>query len=155
MKTLIVKILGIAILSFIVFNILLYAAVVVANNCIAWDIENDLRKIELPEQTEFVEAVSRAGKIYGNGNGMQYFGAILVTSDLTEEELKEYYKSFNKDIEVERQEDEIIFSDNSYKFDKFDSDKTNYKISLWRYNYSYGETASFINYLLDTDIRAH
>ena len=59
-------------------------------------IEQQLIALELPENTELSDSISIAAKIFGNGNGMQYFGAILVTSDLSEDELKEYYAQFDE-----------------------------------------------------------
>ena len=61
------------------------------NNGSAKDVEKSLTDIALPEDTELVESISEAGKLVGNGNGMQYFGAILVKSELSEEELNAYY----------------------------------------------------------------
>lgn len=61
------------------------------NNYSAKDVEKSLTDIALPEDTELVESISEAGKLVGNGNGMQYFGAILVKSELSEEELNAYY----------------------------------------------------------------
>ena len=49
--------------------------------------EKELCETPLPEKTELIESISRAGKLTGNGNGMQYFGAILIRSDLSLEEL--------------------------------------------------------------------
>lgn len=37
-----------------------------------------------------IESLSQAGKLTGNGNGMQYFGAILIRSELSLEELETY-----------------------------------------------------------------
>ena len=82
----------------ILLPILLYTGIVIANNCIADSIEKDLRAIELPENTRLVESVSIAGKMFGNGNGMQYIGVILVESDMSPEELEEYYMTHGKSV---------------------------------------------------------
>ena len=66
---------------------------VVNNNC-AYKVEKKLCEKELPERTEFIESISKAGKLSGNGNGMQYFGAILIKSELTLEELKSFYSKY-------------------------------------------------------------
>ena len=50
-------------------------------------IEKDLVSYELPTNTKLVDSISVAGKLAGNGNGMQYMGSVLVVSDLSEEEL--------------------------------------------------------------------
>ena len=57
------------------------------NNHTAYKVEKALCEIPLPEETELIESLSQAGKLMGNGNGMQYFGAILIRSDLSLEEL--------------------------------------------------------------------
>ena len=61
------------------------------NNHTAYKVEKKLCETPLPEKTELIESISRAGKLTGNGNGMQYFGAILIRSDLSLEELDAYY----------------------------------------------------------------
>ena len=53
------------------------------NNHTAYKVEKALCEIPLPEETELIESLSQAGKLTGNGNGMQYFGAILIRSDLS------------------------------------------------------------------------
>jgi hypothetical protein len=86
-------------------------AVPIVNNNIARNTAKELSTIPLPDKTEYVERVSLAGKLVGNGNGMQYFGAILIKSELTLEELKTYYSNFaNNEWEciVENQTDNRI-----------------------------------------------
>ncbi len=85
-------------ISFIIAAIVAVALLVgfiisipLVNNGSAKDVEKSLTDIALPEDTELVESISEAGKLVGNGNGMQYFGAILVKSELSEEELNAYY----------------------------------------------------------------
>ena len=41
-----------------------------------------------------IESLSQAGKLTGNGNGMQYFGAILIRSELSLEEWDAYYSDY-------------------------------------------------------------
>lgn len=48
----------------------------------------------LPPSTRLLEVKSQAAKLVGNGNGMQYFGVILIESELSLDELKEYYNDF-------------------------------------------------------------
>ena len=59
------------------------------NNHTAYKVEKTLCEIPLPEETELIESLSQAGKLTGNGNGMQYFGAILIRSDLSLEDSEE------------------------------------------------------------------
>ena len=64
------------------------------NNYTAYKVEKALCEIPLPEETELIESLSQAGKLTGNGNGMQYFGAILIRSELSLEELETYYSDY-------------------------------------------------------------
>ncbi len=66
------------------------------NNHTAYKVEKALCEIPLPEETELIESLSQAGKLTGNGNGMQYFGAILIRSELSLEELDIYYSRLQK-----------------------------------------------------------
>ena len=86
MKT-VLKAITIFICVIVLIPVLFYATISIVNNCIANNIEQQLIALELPENTELSDSISIAAKIFGNGNGMQYFGAILVTSDLSEDEL--------------------------------------------------------------------
>lgn len=149
------KILIICILIAILFPIILYAGIVIANNCIADSIEKDLTSVELPENTELIDSISIAGKISGNGNGMQYFGAILVSSEMTEDELENYYKTYIDDVRVVKQESDIIFKYSSYRFKKFDANKNCYRVENWTYDDSHYVNNSIFSELLDCDIRAH
>lgn len=81
------------------------------NNNIAYKVEKELCETPLPEKTELIESISRAGKLTGNGNGMQYFGAILIRSDLSLEELDAYYSDYRSnewECLVETQEGQSI-----------------------------------------------
>ena len=64
------------------------------NNYTAYKVERVLCDISLPEEAELIESLSQAGKLTGNGNGMQYFGAILIRSELSLEELDAYYSDY-------------------------------------------------------------
>ena len=70
------------------------AAAPIVNDTIAKKAANELAHFPLPNNTEFIESIYKAGKLVGNGNGMQYFGAILIKSELSLDELKEYYSEF-------------------------------------------------------------
>ncbi len=81
-------------------------AIPIANDRAAAKTAERVLEIELPEATEYVESFSKAGKLVGNGNGMQYLGGILIHSRLTLEELQAYYAPYAKsewDCVVERQ----------------------------------------------------
>jgi len=66
----------------------------VVNDLTAVGVKNALCALPLPEQTERIDAVAKAGKLVGNGNGMQFFGAILIKSELSEQELAAFYRPF-------------------------------------------------------------
>ena len=66
------------------------------NNHTAYKVERVLCDIPLPEEAELIESLSQAGKLTGNGNGMQYFGAILIRSELSLEELDAYYSDYRR-----------------------------------------------------------
>ena len=78
----------------IVLILAAFVSVPVYNNYCAYNVEKMLCETPLPEQTELIEAISQAGKLTGNGNGMQYFGAILIKSELSLEELDAYYSDY-------------------------------------------------------------
>ena len=72
-----------------VFLLLISLAIPMANNGVALGVENDLKKMPLPEHTELVESISVAGRY--TGKGVQYFGAVLVKSNLSMEEVAAHY----------------------------------------------------------------
>lgn len=80
-------------LILLLLPIITYISIMLFNNGIAYNTLKELKSIELPPNTKIECSESKAGKLVGSGNGMQYFGSILVDSDLTENELKEYYKT--------------------------------------------------------------
>ena len=49
----------------------------IVNDYCAYMVEKELCATPLPENTQLIDSVSKAGKLTGNGNGMQYLGAIL------------------------------------------------------------------------------
>ena len=140
---------------FIAVLLLIFAVVVpIINNGIALGVEKDLKALPLPEKTELVESISKAGKLTGNGNGMQYFGAILIKSDLSLEELVAYYQPYragqydcliagqadNKILAV--QHDDLAFRHSEYG--------DGYYIV-----YTWGSAPNWIRDWLDTDMRGH
>ncbi len=134
-----------------------YAGIVITNNCIADKIEKDLVKYQMPSDTELVDSVSAANKLTGNGNGMQYMGAILVKSALSAEELREYYDSDFDYIEVRKQESKTLDFDNlSYNFSKFPEaqDGSYYSVICWDSNRK-ELVGEYLSDFLDFDIRGH
>lgn len=99
----------------LVIVILILAVPIVApfvNNSMAKKTAKELAALPLPKDTEYVEYIYRAAKLIGNGNGMQYFGAILLKSDLSLEELQNYYSNFAEhewECIVEKQDNEKAY----------------------------------------------
>ena len=93
--------------------------------------ENIAKQLEssVPADTVIIESVSKAGKLTGNGNGMQYFGAVLIKSGLTHDELSDFYsgavvkKQTSQKIEVIEHVslsfETVIDGDNYYVVYKF------------------------------------
>lgn len=68
----------------------------IVNDYCAYMVEKELCATPLPENTQLIDSVSKAGKLTGNGNGMQYLGAILIQSELTMEQLDSYYSRYRE-----------------------------------------------------------
>lgn len=121
------------------------------NNNIAYKVEKELCETPLPEKTKLIESISRAGKLTGNGNGMQYFGAILIRSDLSLEELDAYYSGYRSnewECLVETQEGQSIevIDHETLQFSEEIKDSGYYIL------YSWGSGNSLLEEL---DIRGH
>ena len=140
--------------------LLFFALIIpVINNAIAFGIEGDLKSAPLPEHTEIVETTSVAGKLTGNGNGMQYFGAVLLESELSLEQLQKHYAAYRQgasDCFVEPQITNEIrpagnlinpVSDLSFR-EPIDGE--GYYIL-----YSWGDAPAWVRDLLNTDMRGH
>ena len=121
------------------------------NNNIAYKVEKELCETPLPEKTDLIESISRAGKLTGNGNGMQYFGTILIRSDLSLEELDAYYSGYRSnewECLVETQEGQSIevIDHETLQFSEEIKDSGYYIV------YSWGSGNSLLEEL---DIRGH
>ena len=94
------------------------AAIVVSlqNDAAAGTVRDQLVSLPLPRSSELVDSHSQAGKLVGNGNGMQYLGAILLHSDLTAAELETHYAEQADVIDESRESElavEIIVEESS------------------------------------------
>ncbi len=123
----------------------------IINDYRAYQVEKELCSIPLPKETELIESLSKSGKLTGNGNGMQYLGAILIKSDLSIEELEIYYSSYRNneweylvDIQ-ERQEIEVV-DHSTLQFAEQIESKGYYIV------YSWGDGNSLLK---EIDIRGH
>jgi len=103
------------------------------NNVIAKRVANELADIPVPANTELIESTSLAGKLIGNENGVQHFGAILVKSDIGLKRLQEYYSKYSSEatqyIVVKQESNEIdLIEHNSLHFEREINDKRYYMV---------------------------
>ncbi|MBR1390129.1 MAG: hypothetical protein IJ567_01525 [Lachnospiraceae bacterium] len=121
------------------------------NNYTAYKLEKALCEIPLPKETELIESLSQTGKLTGNGNGMQYFGAILIRSELSLEELNTYYSDYRSSewdylVEVQEGQSVEVIEHGTLKFSEGINDSGYYIV------YSWGSSNSLLKEL---DIRGH
>ena len=134
----------------------LYAGIVVSNNRIAEDLRKQVAGCMLPLGTELVDSAAVAGKMEGNGNGMQYYGAALIHSDLDEGPLRTWYEAQlpkEEYIWLTRQESEL-FDSSTRLFKDYEDDGHYWFVMLSRYN-PIGKDATLLDGLRDIDIRGH
>lgn len=119
------------------------------NNLTAKNVEEQLLAVSLPAHTTMIESLSATGKIAGNGNGMQFFGAMLIRSELTLDELSAYYSQKPQNAVVKEQNGQVIAcaTNRSLSFAASVSDSENYYIV-----YLFG---SGIHPFSDLDLRGH
>ena len=139
------KRMGLLIIGVLLFVILCCAILVpLANDNAACKTAQSIKGIPLPNNTEIVETFSAAGKLVGNGNGMQYLGGILIRSELSLEDIRLYYSQYaNNEWEciVERQIDKnIAFIEHSTISLEADIDGNDYFIV-----YSWGDNTSIFS----------
>lgn len=138
---------------FVVLCIIGILLIPVVNNWTAKKVEQDLLALSIPEATEVIDSISKAGKITGNGNGMQYFGAILVKSELSIDELNIFYEQFRNNewdcIVVNQKQPQIDFFEyyDELRFSEYDNEKGDFFII-----YSWGDGISPFDEL---DLRGH
>lgn len=123
----------------------------IINDGIAHKTAQHIERIPLPPNTELVETFSAAGKLVGNGNGMQYLGGLLVKCELSLEDLQSYYSQYAEsewECIVERQTSKSIqFIEHGSVFLNADIEGDDYYIV-----YSWGDNTSLFSEL---DIRGH
>lgn len=135
----------------VVFLIGGMVSVPLINDHSAYKVEKRLRETPLPERTELIESLSRAGKLTGNGNGMQYFGAILIRSDLSIGELEAYYSGYRSDeweylVETQKGKPVEVIEHGAMQFSEEIKDSGYYIV------YSWGSGNPFCE---EFDIRGH
>lgn len=147
----------ILIILLILLFIILPIYITFTNNIIASNIRKTLEKTEVPENSKIVDSIEIVGKISGNGNGMQYFGAILLESDLSELELNEHYRKY-RDNEwsflVTKQNSSTInvIDKLGYKFKNYDESKKDKYYIVYSWDSS---KKVFLLDILELDIRGH
>jgi hypothetical protein len=67
-------------------------AITLVNDAAARSVEAQLLELQLPDDAELLDSMSQAGNLTGNGNGMQYLGALLIKSDDSAAELRRFYE---------------------------------------------------------------
>lgn len=146
-----IKVLAFLIAAVIILIIGLYILSPFMNNRAAEQVAEDLQSLPLPEKTELVEVQSAAGKLVGNGNGMQYFGAILIKSELSLATLETYYAGYAKEeweCIVEKQDNKTIqvIEHSNLNFETEINSEDFYIV------YSWGSNDSIFN---EFDLRGH
>ncbi len=127
----------------------------VANNGVALGLERELKALPLPADARLVESISLAGKVSGNGNGMQYYAALLLESDLSQDTLQSHYSAYADG----RTDYAIVLPQNSQQLPAMDQpksfhttldpDKTYYAV------YAYGHAPAGWGFWLELDLRGH
>ena len=148
-----------ALTAFLIVVIAFYPTIHVVNNSIAQGLENQLLNCELPPHSELIDSASVAGKMLDNGNGMQWFGFILIRSGMSEDMLLEWYNNHlcvekNDMIYVIKQETPYIFEDKDYQFKSYTDGNSLYQIQLYR-NTPVGTEPSIWESILNFDLRGH
>lgn len=135
-----------------------YIGIVHVNNRIAQGLEERLLEFPLPPETELLDSKAIAGKLSGNGNGMQYRGMLLLSSYLSEEELFAHYSELSDGdlfVLVYPQKSQMIdeYYDD-YWFEYWDSTKPNWRIELFS-NSIVGFEETIQESILNLDLRGH
>lgn len=125
----------------------------VVNDLHAKKVADELSVLPLPENTRIAEKLSVADKLWGNGNGMQYMGALLIESALSLEELEAFYSEIGPEYCYVRKQDgkEITVTDHGKYGFKTDINSDDYYIV-----YALGKHDNFIIQLYsELDLRGH
>lgn len=156
-KEIYIKLLKTLAILLIILLIGIPISIPIMNDYCAHKVAKQLKNTPLPENTELLESVSMAGKLAGNGNGMDYLGIILIKSNLSIDELEEYYSKYRKDeweylVEVQKgQEPDMIDHTQGLKFSKKVGDKGYYVVYSW----GDGPKSLFMKSLMESDLRGH
>ncbi len=125
--------------------VILSSVIYFGNNIIAAQIVTDIESVPLPQNTQSVESTSLAGKLSGNGNGMQYIGTVLIESESSLADLKAHYAKYGFYV-AEQKTQKIIQIEHYTRNFSTDVSSGNYYIV-----YGYGTGNDFF----DLDLRGH
>ena len=131
--------------------ILFFISCPIVNNISAKHIIGDINTIPLPQNTYMVEQFSQAGKLVGNGNGMQFFGAILIESELSLEDLDKHYSLYRETpwdyiVEIQETQNIDVIEHGTYSFKADVSNGQFYIVYSW---------GNGISPFQDFDLRGH
>ena len=132
---------------FVAVLLLFFAVVIpIINNAIALGVENELKDLPLPPDTELVESISKAGRWVSRGGGMQYFGAVLIKTELPTEDLLKYYDAYHCFVLPQSSAD-ITAAEGKLTYRHEDYGDGYYTVYRW------GSAPNWLAELLDTDMR--
>ena len=134
-----------------VLMILFLISCPIVNNIFANRIIADIESVPLPQDTQIAERFSQAGNLVGNGNGMQFFGAILIESELSFEDLNKHYSLYRETpweyiVEVQDTQNIDVIEHGTFAFETDVSNRNFYIV------YSWGNGLSPFQ---DLDLRGH
>ena len=136
-----------------------YMAIMRHNDGLADDVLRRLLEYPLPEGAALLDSVSVAARRDGNGNGMQYYGAILLGGDLDEAALLDHYAPLQDDnsfIEAAAQPGPVVEGYNlPVEFALFPVGRACWRVSLIYYSAPDLPVVSEWHALLDLDYRGH
>ena len=152
------QVIRITMITLAVLMLVIALAIPIANNAVALSVENRLKGLPLPEGAQRIASVSTAGKLTGSGNGMQYYGAILVQTELPKEQLVAHYSNYRQSAFDCMVEDavgarvmvsELSLAEVEPAFNA-DAIADDYYLV-----YSWGDAPAWLWDILNMDIRAH
>lgn len=125
------------------------------NSYLANQLEVELMEMPLPERTVFIESVTATGKLDGNSGEMNFFGGMLIKSELSKKELNAYYSKMREDkddylIKEQSSPEITVIKNGEYGFEHLEdvADFENYYLV-----YSWGSDDSVLQSLNKFDFR--
>ena len=83
----------ILIVGMFVLPLSLFATNIIYNNVVLNIYEYKINKIPLPEEFEIISKDKLVGNFYGSGDNIDFMVYYIVKTDMTEQEIEDYYKS--------------------------------------------------------------